>query len=286
MPTLLASIEGILVAELETGTEDMTVRVEGRVAVLAFNRPEARNALTPQMYEGFQRVLPAVAADPDIGCLMLTGEGNAFCAGGDVKAMANRGAPGSAGAQTVEDRIDDLRHRQEQVSLALHELPKPVLVAIPGPAAGAGLSIALAADVRIMADTAFLTTAFAKVGFSGDFGGSWFLTQMVGTALAKELYFTARRVDANEALSLGLTNRVAPEAEFREAAMAFATEIASGPPIAHRLMKENLNRAIQHELKECLAGEAAAMTRAGQTTDHKEAAKAFVEKRQPVFSGR
>ncbi len=269
----------------ETGTDDLTIDIEGRVAVLTFNRPEARNALTPSMYVGFDRVLPQLSVDADIGCIVLTGAGNAFCAGGDVKAMASRKAPGSAGGPSFEARIDDLRRRQESVSLALHELPKPVVASIPGPAAGAGLSIALAADVRIMADSAFLTTAFAKVGFSGDFGGSWFLTQMVGTAMAKELYFTARRVDAEEALRLGLTNRVAPAAELVDAAMAFASEIASGPPIAHRFMKENLNRAIQHELKECLAAEAVAMTRAGQTEDHKEAAKAFTEKRTPVFKG-
>ena len=186
----------------------------------------------------------------------------------------------------MEDRIDDLRRRQESVSLALHEYPKPVVGAIPGPAAGAGLSIALSCDVRIMADNAFLTTAFAKVGFSGDFGGSWFLSQLVGSATAKELYFTARRVPADEALAMGLTNRVAPADSFEADALAFASELASGPPIAHRLMKENLNRALHHDLKECLAAEAVAMTRTGQTSDHKEAAKAFVEKRDPTFTGR
>lgn len=271
---------------LETGTDHLLARQEGRVAIVTFNRPEARNALSSEMYEGFQNILPAIAADPGIGCMLLTGEGGAFCAGGDVKAMANRKAPGASGGQTVEDRIDDLRHRQEQVSLAIHDLPKPVIASLPGAAAGAGLSIALSADMRIMADSAFMTTAFAKVGFSGDFGGSWFLTQLLGTARAKELYFTARRVDANEALDLGLTNRVAPAAELADQALAFAAEVAAGPPIAHRLMKENLNRATQHELKECLAAEAVAMTRAGQTEDHKEAAKAFVEKRSPSFVGR
>ena len=154
-------------AALETGTEHLEARVEGRVAVLTFNRPEARNALTASMYDGFDRVLPIIAADPGIGCVLLTGAGGAFCAGGDVKAMATRSAPGSTGGPSVEERIDDLRRRQESVSLALHELPKPVIGALPGAAAGAGLSIALACDLRIMADTAFMTTAFAKVGFSG-----------------------------------------------------------------------------------------------------------------------
>jgi 2-(1,2-epoxy-1,2-dihydrophenyl)acetyl-CoA isomerase len=272
--------------ELETGTDHLQVQTEGRVVVLTFNRPEARNALTPDMYDGFDRILPAVAADPAVGCLLVTGAGGAFCAGGDVKAMASRQAGGSAPATSMEARVDDLRRRQEAVSLALHELPKPVVGAIPGPAAGAGLSIALACDVRIMADSAFLTTAFAKVGFSGDFGGSWFLSQLVGTASARELYFTARRVAADEALSLGLVNRVVPAERFEADALAFAHELASGPPIAHRLMKENLNRALHHDLKECLAAEAVAMVRTGQTEDHQEAARAFVDKRQPEFRGR
>ncbi|MCP3988929.1 MAG: enoyl-CoA hydratase [Actinomycetia bacterium] len=271
---------------LETGTDDLLAHTKGRVAVLTFNRPEARNALSSSMYEGFARVLPTIAADPDIGCVMVTGAGGAFSAGGDVKAMATRGAPGSKTGPTVEGRVDGLRRRQELVSLALHELPKPVVGAIPGPAAGAGLSIALACDVRIMADSAFLTTAFANVGFSGDFGGSWFLSQLVGTAMARELYFTARRVTSGEALSLGLTNRVVPAESFEADALAFAEELASGPPIAHRLMKENLNRALHHDLRECLDAEAVGMTRTGQTEDHKEAAKAFVEGRRPEFKGR
>ncbi|MGI9613513.1 MAG: enoyl-CoA hydratase-related protein [Acidimicrobiales bacterium] len=270
----------------ETGTDHLLGRSEGRVAILTFNRPEARNALSTSMYDGFAAALPEIAADPEIGALMITGAGGAFCAGGDVKAMAGRRSPGSSGGPTVEARVDDLRRRQEAVSLTLHEFPKPVVGAIPGPAAGAGLSIALSCDVRIMADNAFLTTAFAKVGFSGDFGGSWFLSQLVGSAKAKELYFTARRVAAEEALELGLTNRIAPAANFEADAVAFAAELAAGPPIAHRLMKENLNRALHHDLKECLAAEAVAMTRTGQTEDHKEAAKAFVEKRDPSFNGR
>lgn len=273
-------------ATLDTGTDDLLVRVEGRVAVLTLNRPEARNALTPRMYDGFARALPTIAESDDIGAVMVTGAGSAFCAGGDVKAMASRSAPGADGGPTVEARIDDLRRRQEMVSLALHELPKPVVGAIPGPAAGAGFSIALACDVRIMADTAFLTAAFSRVGMAGDFGGSWFLTQLVGPALARELYFTSRRIPADEALRLGLTNRVVPAESFEAGALAFATEMADGPAIALRLMKENLNRALTHGLKDCLAAEAVNMTRTGQTADHKEAATAFVEKRDPVFTGR
>ncbi|MCP3857592.1 MAG: enoyl-CoA hydratase [Actinomycetia bacterium] len=271
--------------DIETGTDHLQARVEGRVAVLAFNRPEARNALSSEMYDGFARALPAIAASKDIGCLMVTGNGGAFCAGGDVKNQAQRASSGGNAAANAEARVDDLRLRQNQVSRALHELPVPVLGAIPGPAAGAGLSIALACDLRIMADSTFLTTAFARVGFSGDFGGSWFLTQLVGTATARDLYFTSRRVPAPEALELGLANRLAPADGFEDAAMAYATEVAAGPPIAHRYMKENLNRALHHDLGECLDAEAVAMTRTGQTNDHAEAARAFVEKRDPSFTG-
>jgi 2-(1,2-epoxy-1,2-dihydrophenyl)acetyl-CoA isomerase len=271
--------------QLETGTDDLLVRKQDRIAVITFNRPDARNALSEAMYGGFDRVLPQIADDDEIRCVMVTGTGKAFCAGGDVKGMADK--EGTAGRpKSVEANVARIRVWQEMVSLALHEFPKPVVGAIPGAAAGAGMSIALSCDVRIMADTAFFTTAFANVGFSGDFGGSWFLTQLVGPGLARELYFSARRVQADEALRLGLANRVAPSDSFEEDALAFANELASGPPIAHRLMKENLNRALHHELRECLAAEAVGMIRTGETEDHQEAARAFVEKRKPVFNGR
>jgi 2-(1,2-epoxy-1,2-dihydrophenyl)acetyl-CoA isomerase len=272
--------------EIDTGTDDLVAHVRGPVGVVAFNRPERRNALSAAMYDGFQTALPALAEDPDVRVILLTGRGGAFCAGGDVKGMNEGHRRTDAPTPAVEDSIADLRRRQEWVSAAIHEHPKPVVAALPGPAAGAGLSIALAADLRIAAERAVLVTAFANVGASGDFGGSWFLTKLVGPAKARELYFLSERLTATEALELGIVNRVLPDEGFDEAAIEFAERIAGQAPIALRHMKENLNRALTADLRTALAGEAAAMVRTMSTADHREAAAAFVEKRSPRFSGR
>jgi 2-(1,2-epoxy-1,2-dihydrophenyl)acetyl-CoA isomerase len=243
-------------------------------------------------------MLLVVERDPGIGCVVITGAGTAFCSGGDVSGMGG-GAPSGGGASSgggapssdagkpspLEYSIRNLQHRQETLTLRLHELAKPTIAALPGPAAGAGLSIALACDIRIAAESAFITTAFANIGVSGDYGGSWFLTQLVGSAKAKELYYTADRVSAEECLRLGIFNRVVPDAELPKQTRELAQQIASGPPIAHGFMKENLNRAVWADLKSCLAMEADRMARCFRTEDSREAVRAFMEKRKPEFKG-
>ncbi len=172
-----------------------------------------------------------------------------------------------------------------EVSRLLHEIPKPTIAAIPGAAAGAGLSIALACDMRIAASGAKITTAFAKVGLSGDFGGSWFLTRLVGTAKARELYYLSDVILAEEAERFGMVNRtVAPEA-LADEARAVALRLAAGPRIALGFMKRNLTLAETEPLGRALDHEALNHSRTAVTEDHREAAKAFVEKRAPVFKG-
>ncbi len=274
--------------EIETGTDDLLGRIEGHVAVLSFNRPQRRNALSDAMYDGFGRALPVIERDPSVRVVLLTGEGGAFCAGGDVKGMHERNATsggGAGGPQSLEDRVAWLRSRQALVSLALRRLPKPVVAALPGAAAGAGLSMALAADLRLAAERAVLVTAFANVGASGDFGTSWFLPRLVGEARAKELMFLSPRLTAAEAADLGLVNRVLADEGFEQAALAFCHDLAARAPIALRYMKENVNRALEATLPEALDAEATAMIRTMGTADHREAAAAFVEKRPPEFSG-
>jgi 2-(1,2-epoxy-1,2-dihydrophenyl)acetyl-CoA isomerase len=165
-------------------------------------------------------------------------------------------------------------------------MPKPVIAMIPGPAAGAGLSLALAADLRYMADDTFITSAFARVGFSGDYGGTYFLSQLVGQAKAREIYFLSDRISARDCASLGIVNQAVPAEELETMTMAVARRLASGPPVAYRYMKENFNRALAGELTECLDLEATHHIHAALTEDHREAAQAFVEKREPVFVGR
>jgi len=273
---------------IDTGSDDLLARVEGNVGIITFNRPERRNALSNGIYRGFAAALPVMATDPEVGVVMVTGNGGAFCAGGDVKGMHEANTSGNAREGQpagFEDKIANLRMRQRQLSLALHEFPKPVVASLPGAAAGAGLSIALAADIRLAAERAIIVTAFANVGASGDFGGSWFLTQLVGSAKAKELYFTSPRLSADEAEDLGIINQVLPDEGFEAAAIAWCQDMAERAPIALRYMKENLNRALHADLATALDAEASAMVRAMSTSDHKEAAAAFVEKRKPTFTG-
>jgi 2-(1,2-epoxy-1,2-dihydrophenyl)acetyl-CoA isomerase len=180
--------------------------------------------------------------------------------------------------------VTHLRGRME-VSRLLHEIPKPTIAMVNGPAAGAGLSLALACDLRIAAQSARLVTAFANIGFSGDFGGSYFLSKLVGTGKARELYYTAEPLDAAQALALGVVNRVVPDADLIDATMLLARKLARGPRIALALMKQNFNAAESGTLAQLLDLEARHQIETGRTKDHKEAARAFVEKRAPAFTG-
>src|SRR5690242_3163498 len=254
--------------------------IQDGVATLTFNRPERLNALSASTMQSLLEALPRLAGDPEVKVVVLTGAGRGFCAGGDVKSMAEGREQGSIPEDTAR-----LRSRMEAARL-LYELPKPTIAMLNGPAAGAGLALALACDLRIAGASARLVTAFVRVGYSGDFGGSWFLTRLVGTAKARELYFTGRPVEADEALSLGLVNRVVPDEELATVTIELARSLAHGPSIALGLMKRNLNCAESGGLAELLDMEAAHQVQSGRTEDHREAAKAFVEKRAPIFNGR
>ena len=267
-----------------TETQDLLVSLDDGVLTLTFNRPEARNALTPAMIVRLGEELRDAELNPDVGCIVLTGVGGAFCAGGDVKAMAAGHQPGRPVDPVLRMERQRIDHRA--TSLRLYQMSKPTLAAIPGPAAGAGFSFALACDMRIAADTAVMTTAFAKVGLTGDYGGTYLLTQIVGTAKARELYMLADRIDMGEAHRLGLVNWVVPAAELEAQTKALARRLADGPRLALGLIKDNLNRALNATFADCLDAESANLARARETEDHKEAAKAFAEKRKPVFKGR
>jgi 2-(1,2-epoxy-1,2-dihydrophenyl)acetyl-CoA isomerase len=254
--------------------------VTDRVATLTLNRPDRLNALSTPMLDALLEALPRLAADPHIAVVVLTGAGRGFCAGGDVKSMAE-----GTSLLAVDDAVQRLRGRME-VSRLLHEIQKPTIAMVNGPAAGAGLAMALACDLRIAAQSARFITAFVNVGFSGDFGGSYFLSKLVGTAKARELYYTGDPLDAAQALALGMVNRVVPDAELADATAALATRLARGPRIALGLMKQNFNFAETGTLSELLDLEASRQVKTAKTEDHLEAARAFVEKRPPIFRGR
>ncbi len=270
---------------VDTGTADLLASLEAGVLTLTLNRPDARNAMSGPMNQALGEQLAWAELEPSVKCVVLTGAGPGFCAGGDVKGMA-AGNDGSGRAITLDEAIHRQRVNQRATAGRLFKMPKPTLAALPGPAAGAGFSLALACDLRIMARTAFLTTAFARVGFSGDYGGTYFLTQLVGSAKARELYYLSERVSAEEALRLGLTNWVCEPEDLVARTQEIARRLAAGPTVAYRYMKENLNRAMAGEVDDCLDLEATHHVHCAATEDHREAAQAFVEKRQPVFNGR
>lgn len=267
---------------------DLLEKIENGVATLTMNRPESLNALSGEMMAGLSEALPRLADDPKVKVIVLTGSGRGFCAGGDVKGMASRNESGTPGKNTkgptMEQKARDLRKGME-VSRILYQCSKPTIAMMRGPAAGAGLSLGLACDMRIASKTIRFTTAFVNVGASGDYGGSYFLTKLVGGAKARELYFTGRKIEADEALALGIVNHLVEDEELEAKTMELANQIAKGPTVALQYMKQNLNAADTGSLEQVFDMEAMSMVRTMMTEDHKEAARAFVEKRAPNFQG-
>jgi 2-(1,2-epoxy-1,2-dihydrophenyl)acetyl-CoA isomerase len=270
--------------DLDTGTTDLLASLHNGIATITLNRPEARNALSGEMLGALAATLADCELNPAVKVIVITGAGKGFCAGGDVKGMAAGSSEDNP--PTLDEAIARQRNSQRATAGKLFKMAKPTIAALPGAAAGAGLSIALACDLRIMASNAILTTAFARIGFAGDYGGTYFMTQLIGSAKARELYYLSERVSAEEALALGLTNWVVEPEELLNKTQEIASRLASGPTIAYRYMKENLNRAMAGEMDDCLDLEATHHVHTAFTEDHREAARAFVEKREPTFKGR
>lgn len=254
-------------------------KLEGGLLTITMNRPERKNAINPEMVAGLVEAARRAADDPEVRAVLFKGAGGSFCVGGDVKSMAAGRAP-----LPFEVKMANLRRGME-VSRMLHQMAKPVVAQLDGAAAGAGLSMALSCDLRIASESCKITTAFAKVGFSGDYGGTYFLTQLLGSARARELYLTSPVLTAKEAHAIGMVTKVVPDAEIDAAAHELALSLAQGPSIALGYIKRNINNAEHLPLEDCFDGEAIHHTRCSDTEDHKEAAAAFVEKRKPAFRG-
>ena len=262
------------------GGAPLAVERNGRVLILTLNRPDKLNALTPELHRLLHAAVMDAAHDVNIGAVVLTGAGRAFCSGGDMS--GRRDSTGAA--PTLEQRADELRSHGETARL-LHEMPKPTLAMINGVAAGAGLALALACDLRIAADGAVLTTSYVNVALSGDLGSSYFLTQLVGSAKARQLMLLSDKIDAAEGHRIGLINLIAEPNTLRETTMQIARHLADGPAVALRYIKRNLLCAETGSLSEVMDSEAFGMARCGRTQDVKEAAQAFRDKRPPVFKG-
>ncbi|MEC9247953.1 MAG: enoyl-CoA hydratase [Pseudomonadota bacterium] len=264
---------------LETGSTSLVCEIEAGVATIKLNCPEKRNALSDELTPALRSILTKVEEHESVQCVLLTGEGNSFCSGGDISSMSD------LGSEQVAEKVEQLRMRQRTLTLRLYDLAKPTIAALPGPAVGAGLSLALACDLRYAVDNTFITTGYGKIGLSGDYGGSWLLANLTNTAIAKEMYFSCRRVGSEECYKLGIFNDIFPKAEFNAEVLSIARSLAKGPLVAYRYMKENLNRQPLMSLSECLDMEAESLFRCAETEDHKNAVIAFLEKRTPQFKG-
>jgi enoyl-CoA hydratase/carnithine racemase len=271
--------------KVDTGTTELLCAIRDRVAVLTLNRPEVRNALSDDLTPALRRMIKRCGEDPDVGVLLITGAGTAFCAGGDVKGMgAHRDKKKLE--MPHDERVADLQERQRLLTGALAAVRKPTIAALPGPAVGAGLALAMACDIRIAAQSAFVSTGYLRVGLSGDYGIAWLLTRLVGTARARELMFTADKIDAGRCEAIGLINRVVPDARLQAEAFALARTMAEGPEIALRYMKDNLDEALLFDFATARDHEAERLIRTTMTADHREAVQAFIEKRKAVFRRR
>src|SRR5438309_5513444 len=268
---------------IDTGTDELLCAIRDRVAIITLNRPQARNSLSDHLTPALRSMIRTCGENPDVGALLITGAGTAFCSGGDVKGMgAHRDKKKTE--MSYDDKVADLQERQRLLTGALVSVRKPTIAALPGPAVGAGLAIAMACDIRIAAQSAFVATGYARIALSGDYGIAWLLTRLVGTARARELLFTGDRVDAVRCEAIGLVNRVVPDDRLQAEAFALAKSLAEGPRLALRYMKDNLDEALQFDFETARDHEAERLVRLTTTADHKEAVQAFIEKRKPVFS--
>jgi 2-(1,2-epoxy-1,2-dihydrophenyl)acetyl-CoA isomerase len=258
---------------------DLIETLENGIATLTLNRPERLNALSTDIRTGLLEALERLGHDKAVGCIILTGAGRGFCAGGDVKSMGERSTAG------FEHRAAGIQF-SNRIPMLMRTIPKTIIAMVNGVAVGAGLSTALACDLRIAARSARFGTGFLKIGLSGDWGGSWTLTRLIGTAKARELYLLGDMVSAEEALALGMVNRVADDADLATATSAIARRIADLPQIAVGYTKRNLHAAETGDFQTVLDLEAFNQARCSQTEDHREAVKAFTEKRRPAFLGR
>lgn len=260
-------------------TDTVRCDLDGAIATITLNRPEARNALTAEMKNGLLAALRKVAADSGVRAVILTGAGQAFCAGQDLREHAGLLASGDASTDTV-------RQHYNPIIMTITGMPKPVIAALGGVAAGAGASLAFACDFRIAARRASVLMAFARVGLGADSGASWTLQRLVGAARAAELLLLAEPLAADKALSYGLVNSVVADDELADAAHELAARLAAGPTMAYAAIKQSLVFAATHGLAESLELEAQLQAELGRTVDHRAATAAFVSKQQPVYQGR
>ena len=268
--------------DINTGTKQLLAQIDQNVGIITLNRPESRNALSDELTPALRTTIKEFDTNREVRSLLITGAGKAFCAGGDVKSMSQGGIGPKL---SREEAIEDLQRKQLTLTGALYNFTKPSIAALPGPAAGAGLAIALACDIRYVSRNAFAIAGYGRIALSGDYGITWLLSKTVGLSKAKELMFTNDKISAEEGLRIGLFNKIVEEKKLYESTFDTAKNMAQFSPLALSLMKNNLNSCNEINFIEALDKEAACLIDTARSNDHKEGVKAFMEKRNPNFKG-
>ena len=288
-PVADAGSDAVQSDTVQSGTvQSDTVRwdLTEAVGTILLNRPQAHNALTAEMKTALLAALRQAASSPEVRAVLITGAGPAFCAGQDLREHAEVLTAAQTGPAQTGAAMDTVREHYNPIVLAIRSMPKPVIAAVNGVAAGAGASLALACDLRVAARGASFLMAFARVGLAADTGASWTLQRLVGAGRAAELLLLAEPLAANRALELGLVTQVVDDADLPAAASALAARLAIGPTAAYAGIKAELDYAAGHDLAAALEQEAEVQAALGRTADHLAATAAFAQKQRPTFQGR
>ena len=274
------------IIELETGTRQLLSHIHGNIGIITLNRPESKNALSNELTPALRKQIVNLNLDDRVNSLIITGAGDAFCAGGDIKSMnSSSNKDGWTNKVSEEEVIKSLQLKQMTLTHALYNFSKPTIAALPGAAAGAGLSIALTCDFRFTNENAFAIAGYGRIALTGDYGMSWLLPRIIGISKAKDMMFSNKKILAREGLNIGLFDNIIEGDNLLKSTLEYANLLSSFSPLALKAMKNNINSAYELSLEKSLNQEAIELIKASKANDHKEGIRAFIEKRKPNFTG-
>ena len=274
------------IIELETGTRQLLSHIHGNIGIITLNRPESKNALSDKLTPALRKQIVNLNLDDRVNSLIITGAGDAFCAGGDIKSMNSSSNKDSwTNKVSEEEVIKSLQMKQMTLTHALYNFSKPTIAALPGAAAGAGLSIALTCDFRFTNENAFAIAGYGRIALTGDYGMSWLLPRIIGISKAKDMMFSNKKILAREGLNIGLFDNIIEGDNLLKSTLEYANFLSSFSPLALKAMKNNINSAYELSLEKSLNQEAIELIKASNSNDHKEGIRAFIEKRKPNFTG-
>ena len=275
------------IIELDTGTRQLLSHIHGNIGIITLNRPESKNALSDELTPALRSQISNLNIDDRVNALIITGSGDAFCAGGDVKSMnaSTSNKESWTKESSEEEVIKNLQNKQMTLTHTLYNFSKPTIAALPGAAAGAGLSIALTCDFRYVNENAFAIAGYGRIALTGDYGMSWLLPKIVGLSKAKDMMLSNSKISAKEGLNIGLFDKVIKGDELLKSSLEYANILSTFSPLSLKAMKNNIQSSTEISLEESLNQEAIELIKASKSNDHKEGIRAFVEKRKPIFTG-